>query len=644
MKMRKFLTFVLVVVTLLSCFAFGACNDAKDDGKNSGIVADKYIVKEGFSDYYIVLSKKPQEKESFAAQELSYIIKEASGCTLPIINEKEVKSNYKYISLGKTLQFSDNFADTDLSALKGTQSAYYISTKDENIYIVSSDSYDGYGCLYGVYDLLYDTVGYTYYAEDEVYVDKNEDVNLVDYKGEIVKPSIDKRTLSTFHVYTNDMHNVRLRFLNFSRGKEWDNTTNGHGQIQKFVNNLEIGADGKTLGESHPDWFINPSAEVIKGGMIENGLCWTAGDELEEYVADKMIEYVKNNKEATYFMCGQEDTKLVCTCDRCKKAKEEWGGSDCGLQIAFMNGVIERVQQWLDENEKGRTVYFVIYAYYGTEQPPVKKENDEYVPYSDKVIPHENLRIKFAPIAANFAYQLDSPQNKTFYENLQGWKAIANGHLFIYTYSLTTKCYFAQFNNFGTLTGNMRDFVDAGVEYVLDQGISDTNATCFDEMRTYVESRIMWDVSLNYDELANDFIDHYYKQAAESMRGLYQLIRDRYAYFYAAVNPGIGSINGVLYNEELYTLAFVRKMEQQIKLALESIKDLEATDNALYTTLKNRIQKENLSVIYLKKSMYGDYCSETELLEMKEIWEYYTTYFGIDKGGEGLDLANLFAE
>ena len=129
MKIRKFLTFVLVVVTMLSCFAFGACNDKKDDGKNSGVVSDKYIVKEGFSDYYIVLPKKPQEKESFAAQELSYIIKEASGCTLPIINEKEVKSNYKYISLGKTLQFSDNFGDADLSALNGTQSAYYISTK-----------------------------------------------------------------------------------------------------------------------------------------------------------------------------------------------------------------------------------------------------------------------------------------------------------------------------------------------------------------------------------------------------------------------------------------------------------------------------------------------------------------------------------
>ena len=77
-------------------------------------------------------------------------MKQATHCVIPSITEKEVKKNYNYISLGDTTQFKAAFPDFDYSKIDGTQSAYFISTKDNNIYIVSSDDFNGYGVLYGI--------------------------------------------------------------------------------------------------------------------------------------------------------------------------------------------------------------------------------------------------------------------------------------------------------------------------------------------------------------------------------------------------------------------------------------------------------------------------------------------------------------
>ena len=52
--------------------------------------------------------------------------------------------------------------------------------------------------------------------------------------------------------------------------------------------------------------------------------------------------------------------------------------------------------------------------------------NGNYVPYSDKVIPHEKMRIFFAPIRLNYAYPMDAPYNSDCYANLKGWDAVCD--------------------------------------------------------------------------------------------------------------------------------------------------------------------------------------------------------------------------
>ena len=624
------------------------CGNKKEEDSNTGpeVVAGHYIVENNLSTYYLVTAKSAQAKEVTAAEEFSYFMEQATKCSIPTINEKNVRNSYNYISLGVTSQFKEAYPDFDYSVLDHTQSAYFIGTRDFNIYIVSGDDFKGYGVLYGVYDLLHDLINYTYYHDSEIYWDEKDTVNLLNYDDRFVYPSFDSRSISTLYTMSHDIHTQRLRLLNNSRGEEWSRKTYGHGQINKFLAPWDLDENGVRYGTSHPDWFIYPGQEDphIKDGMIVNGWDWSAGAEMRHVVAQKMIQFVQAEPEAKFFMCAQEDNSVICTSERNKQALVEYGGTQCGLQIDFMNDVVTEVEEWLQANQPGREIQYLIFAYQTTLEAPVKKDdNGNTVPYSDRVIPHEKLRIYLAPIEANYAFTFSSPINADFGKVLKDWGAIARGQIVMYLYDLNYRIYFVNFNNFGTVASMYKECLDIGATYLLTQGVSDTNICCFDEMRSYVESNLMWNVNINYDEYAYDFMHHFYKDAAPYMIHIYDTIRDRYAYYQTLVQQSTGNLSGDLRNSDLYPFSLVRQLNIDIDKALESISHLQESDYEIYITLKNRIMKEYLSVIYLKMILYRSNYSDEEVDEMLETFNYYIQLFGITKSGEGVDIINIFA-
>ena len=84
--------------------------------------------------------------------------------------------------------------------------------------------------------------------------------------------------------------------------------------------------------------------------------------------------------------------------------------------------------------------------------------------------------------------------------------------------------------------------------------------------------------------------------------------------------------------------------------ALVKIDKYKETNPSLYDVLKARIMKEYLSVIYLKMTLYGRddiLISEAEKAEMKEIFSYYVSYFGLQKvfeGGSNIDVNSIFGD
>ena len=633
----KLITFVAITSFLIGCGGNSPGGDTPS--QEPEVVQGKYIVNNSRTDYSVVIPKDANKNERTAAETMSTYLSRSTGAKFGIISDTDISSGMHYISLGKTSVFNNEFKDVSMGKLDGKISSYFISTKGENIYVYSNPKERGEGTLYGAFDLLHYLVDYEFYASDEVYFTMKTQINLLNFKDFFIEPTFDGRSIGNFHLISNQDICDNYRIINQYRGTEWVSEIYGHGQVTKFVRPQDV-YNGRTLHESHPDWFSNQAATTAD--TTNNQLCWSAGEELEEYVANKFIKYFQQNKDATYFMFGQEDNSShFCKCDRCKHAMEEYAVNYAGLQIVFMNHVIAKTEAWLAANQPGRQVRYVVFGYYATKDAPCVESGGTWVPANDRVVPNSKLYILFAPITCNFAVPLENQYyNSGTYLELKQWNAVAGGRIMVYYYDTNFRHYFANFYNFGTVKAMYQTAKNQGVSYMYTQGATDTNTACFNDLREYVESKLMWNINLDYETLVKDFINHYYAEANEEIYEYYQLLKDRLTEYHVTTNNG-GGIYAEIANTTIYPYSVLRYFTKLFERAMEKIDGYRETNPDRYNTLKSRIMREYLSVIYLKITLAKAELSQVEKDEMKEIFKTYTGYFSITRASEGADTLNV---
>lgn len=625
----KLIAFLSITSVLFSC---GEAGPSENPSLEPEVVEGKYIVNNSRTDYSVVIPKDYNKNELTAAQTLSSYLNNATGAKFGIVSDSDISSGMHYISLGRTSLFNNEFKGLNTSKLDDKISSYFISTRNDNLYIYSNPEERGEGTLYGAFDLLHYLVDYEYYASDEIYFTMKSSINLLNFKDFFIEPTFDGRSIGNFHLIHNQDVCDHYRVINQYRGTEWVSELYGHGQVTKFVRPQDI-LNGRTLHESHPDWFANQAAEVAD--TTNNQLCWSAGEELETYVANKFIEYFQKNKQATYFMFGQEDNSShFCNCERCKKAMQDYAINYAGLQIVFMNHVIEKTEKWLAENQPGRQVRYVVFGYHATKDAPCVASGGTWVPANDKVVPNNKLYILYAPITCNFAVPLENEYyNSSTYLELKQWNAVAGGRIMVYYYDTNFTHYFANFYNFGTVKAMYQTAKNQGVTYMYTQGATDTNTSCFSDMREYVESKLMWNIDLDYEELVKDFMKHYYAEAWEEIYEYYQTIKDRLTKYHVSTNNG-GGIYTDIANTTIYPYSVLRYFTKLIYQALDKIEGYKDLNPDRYSTLKARIMREYLSIIYLKITLAKAELTQEEKDEMKEIFKTYTGYFSIAKASE----------
>ena len=624
------------VISLLLCavmlFALAACNKNDTPTDNKPDKTAYNLVQDGVSEYKIVLSATATANELFAANELANFLNLATGAELEIVTDEEYPSSDAIIAIGNTKQAQ---AANAVSGQNLATSSFVLKTVGNSLYVTADKNGDGEGCLYGVYQILQDAVNFRVYAADEIGYDTNSDtIPLYNY-DKVYKPTFDQRELGYASIANDETYKKRMRLVWHDTDVRW--TLHGHTQASHFVNpdfsdTLHPEHEGMTYGQAHPDWF--------DGGQ----LCWSAGAEMERVAAEKLIRYIENYPQGEYIMLGQMDNTDYCSCDRCKAKMAELGINPAGMQILFLNNVIKIAEQWRAENRPEQDVKYVTFAYNGTLQPPVKKDgNGNLVAINDQVKPHDKLYIYFTPIETDFAVDLSNQRNLSVMEALNGWNALASGRIMVYIYDINFHNYFINFNNFGTVEGMYRDYLDNGVYYMYSQGPIDTCVPCFQEMRVFVESQLMWDIGQGYDNLVNEFMQAYYRDAAPAVRKFYELIRNRYARYYAVDDTSLGGgIYDSIGDSDIWTENLVNALGDALDDALSAVEKYKETDKQLYNKLHDRIMKEYLSVIFLKLSYYQASYGSAEIAAMKADFKYYTTYFQITNYAENDSLEGLF--
>lgn len=574
-----------------------------------------FIVEAGTSSYQIVIPKEPTENLQMAATELQGFVEQASGVTLNIVSEEEVTETDSVISLGNTTLAEAMGVQVTEDNELGT-SGYLIKTEGNSVAIVGDANGDGEGVLYGVYDFLKDAIGLTFYAIDEIVLEDKENIPLYQY-DEIVDPTFDERSLSYFELRKDTTYRKRMRLIDLYTTPKW--ALYGHSQVSQIL----------PYSEERASWYC-------AGGYQ---LCWSAGEELETAFANALIEKIKSNPEATYFMLGQEDATKVCNCSKClENVSDEKYGSYSGLQIVFLNHVIEKVEAWRVANAPERELRYVCFAYYFSLNAPVKEDEDGHVvPYHEECKPAEELYVLFAPIEADFSLPLDDTVNKRIGKSVAEWQAIAPDRLLIYEYDTNFSNYLLNFNNFEVVQGHYEVYEENGVDFMYSQGPVEVHIPCFSEMRIFVESQLMWDLTKDYDKLVDEFMEAYYKDAAPHMRKYYDYIRKNYAEYEAG---GTGQIYASI--GDVYTQEMVEQMDAYIEEALKAIEPLRNTENELFGKLYYRIKKEALSQMWLKLNKFSLYYSEEELNDITLEFYYLCEKFEIEKYAEGKDIDDMF--
>ena len=627
--MKSFLKIALslILVILFVFSTFMACSNNEEEKveekkENNNVEkideTDLSFIKDKRSDYKIVVGENAEFFENYACDELNKYLLQSTGCKLNIVKDNSVSINDKIISIGNNaIQKSSN---VNIDKSKFGSDGFIIKTIGDDIFILGGSAT---GTVYAVYEFLTKIVSFEVYAPTEIYYTKTNDVPFYNFDIQVI-PSFATRSLNspTFH----------------SSGKIFDatlmrmsaNDANGFGALimnSEGVVERDWGLYAHSIGTSllpwskyhdeHPEWF--DGSEFYAGTNAGYQINMTNDDVINE-VAENLKTYFEKYPTARYFMVGINDNPVTNSKD---KSFADANGGYGGVYINFLNKLDNIISKWLKDNNSDREYNIVGLAYENYKTAPVDANGN---PASNLVKANKNVGVMYCPIDMDWGSDVkdqNNEYNKKVSTELKNWNTIVNGNLFIWTYSVSFKQYLIDFNNFATLRSAYNFYKDNGVVYLFDQGVAQSNIP-FKPLRDYLQSKLMWDNTLNTDTLINNFIDQYYKVAAPYIKELYYSIRLHYKDL--ADNNILTRIyvgnnnNGEILKEEYWSYTYCTEMMGYINKALNEINSSSLSQD-MKNTLISRVSLDSIMPRYIILSLYRGYMTSSDYGKMVDEFE-----------------------
>ena len=578
--------------------------------KNEKRATDGWFLKDGRSDYVIVLPEKADEYERMAAEEFNELLKAAAGTELKIVSEGEGVPA-RAVLVGRCEKTKKMGAFSRETGAEG----FSVRTEGETIALAG----EGRAAFFAADRFMAECFGYRYYAQNELFIEKKKDVPF--YEMNIVeRPDIEGRSLGFYYTYHTEVPENQKNTLRLGlSGNNYENwIAAGHTYFQILPKEIYF--------EKHPEWYSPDGCN----------LCLSDDAMAEEFIRNvkKLIE----QKEGRYFMLGQEDNFSFCDCERCRKAVEKYG-SESALMMRFANRVARETGEWLKKEHPGREVKFVTFAYNKTAKPPVRWDEKEkiYRPFDKEVLAAENLSVMVVPFGGIYNHDFfDEKYNAGVKTNFLGWHACCKD-LSVWSYCVNFDNYMVEFNNYKTFAENYRIFVKLGVQYLFDQGPYTSPTPCFDELKIYMQSKLMWDSAQSERKLYEEFMENYYKDIAPHAKAYLEKMLARWNEISLTYGEQTrpGAADSSYYNlKHFWPRDFLYECLDIFREARGVLEALRVEDWDKYVVLRWRLNKMSLSVRFLLLNLYGNYYG-SELPRKIEIFKNDMAACGIIKMNEG---------
>ncbi|MBQ8657881.1 MAG: DUF4838 domain-containing protein [Clostridia bacterium] len=599
-----------------------------------------YLVRNGKSDYTIVLPQASSGDITIARDEFIALFKEATNVSLKVVFEDEVglthNATNKYISLGQTklLESADLKIDYDELTLDGVR----IFTKDKTLYLVGGSDW---GTVYAVYVFMELMFHFDVYYHNVYELDKDL-YNVKLYKFDVKDvPDIPMRN-SYFGYIRYNVNNAgyRMRMANaiYAVGDNY------------FMPLGDTGTPGIPQQYMHNTKEILPvSADYAKGYVDkwyderQHQWCYTAhGDEeayefMVEKIAYNICEYsLKRYTPDLYpymnfLTVTIEDGAIgICSCDACKKAIETYG-SITGAVIKLLNRVMEKVQAWqnLEENAAYRrpNLRMLFFAYWDFLDSPTKynEETGLYEVTHPDCVMREDVGVWVALSSNGIEYNIDitSDRNTAARNLITSWADITD-NFYLWTYQANYDNQLGLDNCFSFFTDKAyKFFAEKGAKYWFNEMRETLNdTTVFKGLRAYLDSKLMWNANLDSEELTDKWFKAMYQAAAPFMKSLFHKEREfMNAYFLEIGSIGSGgniNDNNPLTDGKIFSVSVLKEWISICDEALEFAQETYATHlPETYARVKYNIELESISPLYFLLSLHKGYLTAEEYTEAK---------------------------
>lgn len=681
-KVINLISILLLIIMSISLFSCNSsCGGGTENVKNKSVfeVAKKdgkdiLLVDKCQTNYKIVIPDIPTDYETFAADELKTFIDKATGANLEIINSSLTSANGKYIFIGNATKL-DNILYEEYGA-----SGSYVNVKGENVYLTGAM---GYGVLNAVYRFLHYEISWEAFAFDEIYYEACETLKLLAFDNYKFYTATDYRAVRAGYTYgsSNLYNSARMGNIQTSttggstfEGSLW---TSWLHSIQKLLSVSEANRQmelvhGEELdaivAENLPsalqekiDEYIRqnskePDEEYVKSlteklstdirstAAVNNSWTWYVNgqlclskDEIVVYFAEVVKKLLLATPSAEFVELGNGDSTTVCDCRYCKeklKSTKTYGG----MAVDFMNRICDILYQdkFFESNPQiNPNVRLCFLNYLGYVDAPVDyDENGNVTKVYVKAC--KNVGTYLCPIYACWNHAVDDPdcvKNKETLKLVKGWSATTDC-IGMYLYACNYRDYYTYLDNWAFFRTWGRMMKEYNIKYVEEHTVAEYKASTLAQMRQYLFNKYMMEPECgDFDVLAKDFMNHYYKVASKDMWVYYEEIRQNITAIQFNTDYSCGDCfddrnEGMQYTDsKWWSWETLNKLGTHIENAYKTIDNSNLSQEEKLK-LKNRILVDEMTVRYWKLNKWPDNYTkaerEAETLLFKE-WEISVT-------------------
>ncbi|MFC1558023.1 DUF4838 domain-containing protein [candidate division KSB1 bacterium] len=475
--------------------------------------------RDGYFEAYIVIPKRATGIERYAADELAKYIRKITGTEILVIKEKPVLDYFGfYIGMTDT---GGKYAPSAISNYEGAN-GFRIKSVPHGLVIVGGDDVS---TLFGIYTFLeeYQECGWFMPYELGEVVPKRESISIPENIDITQVPDIPIRWIGGDDWALKNRMNTNININEHETGVifKWN------------FHSYQYLLPAEKYFEDHPEYYSLINKKNMKyyhgkeieqdavryWGITDNRkIHWqtcTSNPEVVKRMTGSIIDTLEHNPDIQFISLTANDGYGFCQCSRCNELKEPERENDrpgimTGLIHTFNNEVAGRVKKYTPDKLIKTGAYANYFRY----------------PLNPKYKPEDNLVLQVTPnimFCHNHSIT-DSgcPYNADFITDFRRWQENIK-HLHIYGYNSLHGWANLPWPMVHALRKDIPEYHRLGIELFFTQYwyLSLSYA-----LNYHIAARLIWNSSLDVDELITVFCEKMYGAAASRMEKYHRFLEN----------------------------------------------------------------------------------------------------------------------